>query len=44
MLINVDLQKAYTSVGEFVTAYENDPGQMDYVNRLAELARRASCR
>src|SRR5215831_15226895 len=23
-LINVDLQKAYTSVGEFVTAYETD--------------------
>ena len=39
MLINVDLQKAYTSVGEFVTAYENDPSQMDHVNRLAELAR-----
>ena len=39
MLINVDLQKAYTSVGEFVTAYENDQNQMAYVNRLAELAR-----
>ena len=33
------LQKAYTSVGEFVTAYEDDPDDMDYVNRLAELAR-----
>ncbi len=39
ILINVDLQKAYTSVGEFVTAYENDPLQMDYVNRLAALSR-----
>ena len=34
-LINVDLQKAYTSVGEFVTAYETDPKQLDYVNQLA---------
>jgi len=39
MLINVDLQKAYTNVGEYVTAYENDPRQMDYVNQLAALAR-----
>ena len=31
-LINVDLQKAYTCVGEFVTAYETDPKQLDYVN------------
>jgi maleamate amidohydrolase len=34
-LINVDLQKAYTCVGEFVTAYETDPKQLDYVNQLA---------
>ena len=34
-LINVDLQKAYTCVGEFITAYDTDPGQMDYVNQLA---------
>ena len=38
-LVNIDLQKAYTAVGEFVTAYETDPKQMDYVNELAELAR-----
>src|SRR5437764_4979564 len=38
-LINVDLQKAYTCVGEFVTAYETDPRQCEYVNRLAELFR-----
>lgn len=38
-LVNIDLQKAYTSVGEFVTAYETDPKQMDYVNELAEIAR-----
>ena len=35
-LINVDLQKAYTAVGEFVTAYETDPKQLDYVNQLAK--------
>ena len=39
ILINIDLQKAYTNVGEFVTAYETDPKQIDYVNQLALLAR-----
>jgi maleamate amidohydrolase len=34
-LINIDLQKAYTAVGEFVTAYETDPKQLQYVNQLA---------
>ncbi|UCE31381.1 MAG: isochorismatase family protein [Burkholderiales bacterium] len=34
-LINIDLQKAYTGVGEFATAYETDPKQVDYVNELA---------
>lgn len=38
-LVNIDLQKAYTAVGEFATAYETDPRQAEYVNRLAELAR-----
>lgn len=38
-LINIDLQKAYTCVGEFVTAYETDPKQLDYVNQLAEAFR-----
>ena len=42
-LINIDLQKAYTAVGEFVTAYETDPKQMDYVNALAELFRAKNC-
>lgn len=39
LLVNVDLQKAYTAVGEFITAYDNDPRQMEYVNTLAALAR-----
>jgi maleamate amidohydrolase len=34
-LINIDLQKAYTAVGEFANAYETDPRQIEYVNTLA---------
>ena len=34
-LINIDLQKAYTNVGEFATAYETDPRQIEHVNALA---------
>jgi len=42
-LINVDLQNAYTKVGEFVTAYETDPKQIHYVNELARLFRANKC-
>jgi maleamate amidohydrolase len=35
VLVNIDLQKAYTKVDEFKTAYETDPRQIDYVNALA---------
>jgi maleamate amidohydrolase len=42
-LINIDMQKAYTAVGEFVTAYETDPKQTEYVNQLAELFRAKNC-
>ena len=38
-IINIDLQKAYTNVGEFATAYETDPKQTDYVNQISDLAR-----
>lgn len=34
-LVNIDLQKAYTAVGQFKTAYETDPQQIDYINKLA---------
>jgi maleamate amidohydrolase len=34
-LVNIDLQKAYTKVDEFKTAYETDPRQIEYVNALA---------
>jgi maleamate amidohydrolase len=39
ILINIDLQKAYTAVGEFKTAYETDPRQIEYVNNLAKICR-----
>jgi nicotinamidase-related amidase len=39
MLVNIDLQKSYTAVGEFKTAYETDPKQLDYVNELAAICR-----
>ena len=38
-LINIDLQKAYTCVDEFVTAYQTDPRQLEHVNALAEAFR-----
>ena len=34
-LVNIDLQKASTCVGEFPTAYETDPHQLAHVNDLA---------
>jgi nicotinamidase-related amidase len=42
-LVNVDLQNAYTRPAEFVTAYETDPRQIDYVNALARLFRAHAC-
>jgi maleamate amidohydrolase len=39
-LINVDLQRAYTAVGTYRTAYQTDPHQLEYINTLAELTRR----
>jgi nicotinamidase-related amidase len=39
VIVNIDLQRAYTDIGTFVTAYETDPAQMDHVNRISTLAR-----
>ena len=36
ILVNVDLQKAYTRPDLFKTAYETDPKQLIYVNELAK--------
>ncbi len=38
-IVNIDLQKAYTAVGEFATAYETDPKQLDYINEISDIAR-----
>jgi maleamate amidohydrolase len=39
-LVNVDLQRAYTGVGEFASAYETDPCQLEHVSELARTVRR----
>lgn len=39
-LINIDLQCAYTDIDSFPTAYQTDPEQIDYINRLANEARK----
>jgi maleamate amidohydrolase len=38
-IINIDLQKAYTCVDEFKTAYQTDPNQINYINQINQLAR-----
>lgn len=38
-IVNVDFQCAYTDVDRFATAYETDPRQIEYVNRISALAR-----
>ena len=40
VLLNTDLQKAYTRTDLFKTAYETDPKQLDYVNQLTAGFRR----
>ena len=40
-VVNVDLQRAYTDIHAFRTAYETDPDQIGHVNRLAAAARAA---
>ena len=40
VLVNIDLQKAYTRTDLFATAYETDPNQLQYVNELATEFRR----
>ena len=39
ILVNVDLQKAYTRTDLFKTAYETDPRQLEWVNQLASACR-----
>jgi nicotinamidase-related amidase len=35
VLVNIDLQRAYTDTAAFATAYETDPRQIEHVNALA---------
>jgi len=39
VIVNVDLQKAYTLEAEYSSAYSTHPRQMDYVNEISDLAR-----
>ena len=41
-VVNIDIQKAYTLVDEFPTAYQTDPNQLGYVNDLVAAARARS--
>lgn len=38
-IVNVDFQRAYTDVEAFATAYETDPRQIEWTNRISALAR-----
>jgi len=38
-IVNVDLQRAYTDIEGFATAYETDPEQIAHINRISALAR-----
>lgn len=38
-VVNIDLQQAYTRTDMFKTAYETDPRQIEYINRISALAR-----
>lgn len=38
-VVNVDFQQAYTRTDLFKTAYETDPRQIEYANRISALAR-----
>ncbi len=40
-VVNVDLQRAYTDIRAFRTAYETDPEQIAHINRLSAAARAA---
>lgn len=40
-VVNVDLQRAYTDIATFRTAYETDPDQIAHINALSAAARAA---
>ena len=38
-IINIDLQRAYTDVDSFTTAYQTNPRQIDFINELSATGR-----
>ena len=38
-IINIDLQRAYTDLDAFTTAYQTDPRQIEFINALSTIAR-----
>ena len=38
-IVNIDVQRAYTDLDAFRTAYQTDPRQIEYINRLSALLR-----
>jgi len=38
-IVNIDLQRAYTDTATFKTAYQTDPRQIEYINKMNEIAR-----
>jgi maleamate amidohydrolase len=38
-IINIDLQRAYTDVDSFATAYQTHPHQIDFINKLSATVR-----
>ena len=38
-IVNVDLQRAYTDIDTFVTAYQADPAQLEHINRISSMVR-----
>jgi nicotinamidase-related amidase len=40
-IVNIDIQKAYTRLDLYKTAYETDPRQIEHVNHISALARAA---
>lgn len=38
-IVNIDVQRAYTDLASFKTAYETDPRQIEYINQLSAALR-----
>ena len=39
VVINIDLQRAYTDLDAFATAYQTHPRQIDFINGISAVAR-----